>query len=75
MAQAAYFLGDDVVRDPGFWTMVLQTGVEELERQFRDIEADTEKDAARNGDLVVFGSLTIIDQDDDRPFDPDDLPF
>lgn len=21
--QAAYFLGDDVVRDPSFWTMVL----------------------------------------------------
>lgn len=76
--QAAYFLGEDVVRDPAFWAIVLQTGVEELERQFQKVQDDVEKKAAENGDFVIFGSPTIIDRDDpdaDRPFDPDDLPF
>lgn len=73
--QAANFLGEDVARDPDFWTVVLQTGIEELERQLREIEADAETRAAENGEYVIFGSPAVIDQDDDRPFDPDDLPF
>lgn len=73
--QAAHFLGEDVARDPHFWTVVLQTGIEELERQFREIETDAETRAAENGEFVLFGSPAVIDQNDDRPFDPDGLPF
>lgn len=73
--QAASFLGGDIVHDPAFWTIVLQTGIEELERQFREIETDAETRAAENGEFVIFGSPVVIDQDDDRSFDPDDLPF
>lgn len=76
--QVASFLGGDIVHDPSFWAIALQTGVEELERQFRKIEADAHERAAEEGSFVIFGSPTVIDvddHDDDRPFDPDDLPF
>lgn len=74
--QAASFLGEGIISDPAFWMIALRTGVEEMERQYREIEADAHKRAAEDGSIVIFGSPTIIDQDDDDGlFDADDLPF
>lgn len=53
--------------DPAFWTIALRTGVEELERQFREIEAECEKEAEEGGYTVIFGSPVVI-LTDDIPF-------
>lgn len=81
--RAASFLGSEVANDPAFWMVVLETGVEELERQFRAIEADARKKASDT--VVIFGVPTIIgpaephDDDDDHHDDHDDdldgIPF
>jgi hypothetical protein len=85
--RAASFLGSEVANDPAFWMVVLETGVEELERQFRAIEADARKKAEDSDTVVIFGAPTIIgpaepyddDEDDDHHDDRDDdldgIPF
>ncbi|MBK8174342.1 MAG: hypothetical protein IPK66_03400 [Rhodospirillales bacterium] len=65
------FLGSDIINDPAFWTIALRTGVEELERQFREIEAETEQEAQQEGYTMIFGSSVVIEPDDPD----DDLPF
>lgn len=75
--RAASFLGSEVANDPAFWMVVLETGIEELERQFRAIEAEAA------GTVVIFGVPTIIgpaeslgdDDDDDDDDDPHEMPF
>ncbi len=62
--RVASFLGDDIVNDPAFWNIALRTGVEELERQYREIEAECEKEAEEGGYTVIFGSPVVIDTDD-----------
>lgn len=76
--RAASFLGSAMANDPAFWMIVLTTGIKELERQFREIEADVQSKAAEDGTIVIFGSPSIIDQspdDDDDDPDPDGIPF
>jgi hypothetical protein len=79
--RAASFLGPAVADDPAFWMLALTTGIEELERQFREIEADAKRKAEEDGTFVIFGSPSIIDLSpdngdnaDDEP-DPDGIPF
>ncbi|MFC3071590.1 hypothetical protein [Shinella pollutisoli] len=74
--RAASFLGSAIADDQAFWMIALRTGIEELERQFREIEADAKREAEDAGTVVIFGSPVIIDRspDDDDP-DPDGIPF
>jgi len=75
--RAEAFLGPEVASDPAFWMIALSTGIEELERQFREIEADARKDADNAGHVVIFGAPTIIDLGTDHHHDddPDAIPF
>lgn len=77
--KAASFLGSDVANDPAFWMIALSRGIEELERQFREIEADAKREADDGGYTVIFGAPTIIgptepcgETDGD---DPGGIPF
>lgn len=65
--QAASFLGEEIASDPAFWSIALRAGIEELKRQYQEIEAEARKDADEQGYTVIFGSPVLID--------PDDLPF
>lgn len=75
--RAASFLGPAVANDPAFWMIALTTGIEELERQFREIEADAKREAETTGSFVIFGSPAIVDPlgDDSRDDDPEAIPF
>lgn len=76
-SRAASFLGPEVAHDPAFWMIALSTGIEELERQFREIEADAKREADAAGAVVIFGAPAVIDRPggDDPPDDPDGIPF
>ncbi|WP_334147251.1 hypothetical protein [Hyphomicrobium sp.] len=79
--KAASFLGSDVANDPAFWMIALSTGIEELERQLREIEADARREAEEAGYVIIFGAPTIIgpsesdDDDDPDGDDPEGIPF
>ncbi len=57
--------GNEIVNDPAFWQMALRTGIEELERQYRKIEAEYEEEAEDGGYTVIIGSPVLIDPDDE----------
>lgn len=78
--KAASFLGSEVANDPAFWMIALSRGIEELERQFREIEAEAKREADEGGYTVIFGAPTIIGRSEpcgDEPDgdDPDGIPF
>lgn len=78
--RAASFLGLDVANDPAFWMIALFRGIEELERQFREIEADARREAEEAGYVTIFGAPTIIGppepgDDDPDDEDPEGIPF
>lgn len=51
--------GEAVARDPGFWEIALDTGIEELERQYHDVMAEPEDESG----TVTWTDPTLIKSD------------
>ncbi|CAH1666064.1 hypothetical protein BOSEA31B_12941 [Hyphomicrobiales bacterium] len=73
--RASYFLGDDVVKDPNFWMIALHTGIEELVRQYRQIEEALMDYVVENGGSVIVGPAIVVDASKSTADLEDELPL